>query len=87
MRIVLEKAGGDLRYLDIDQRTLKSLGFVKSNRLFVECEESEDTYVPFSQSLFCQVLDRYENTISIYVAIPSEEEGKFISTCYHYYLM
>lgn len=74
MRLVLEKFHNDLRLLTNPNKTLKSEGFFKSNKVYVECSgDSSDVQVPYTQSRLYQLLDRHQNTIRILVNIPTEE--------------
>lgn len=70
MRIVLEMYRNDLRYLSTPNKTLKSEGFSRSSKVFIEFKDTADAAKPFLSSKFYQILDRYENTICIHVALP-----------------
>ncbi|XP_064628944.1 ubiquitin carboxyl-terminal hydrolase 47-like [Lineus longissimus] len=70
MRCVLERAG-EVRYLSSLGRTLKGEGFIKSNKVFIEYSGQEDQSIPFIDTQFHQILDRYENTITLHVNLPS----------------
>ncbi|XP_023222408.1 ubiquitin carboxyl-terminal hydrolase 47-like [Centruroides sculpturatus] len=70
MRVVLEMYRNDLRYLSTPNKTLKSEGFSRSSKVFVEYKDTVDAAKPFPSSKFYQILDRYENTICIHVALP-----------------
>lgn len=69
MRIVLERYYNDLRPLTADTKTLKMEGFYRSNKVYVEAsgKESIDFY---TGSCMYSILDRYENTITLYCPLP-----------------
>lgn len=71
MRCVLERFQNDLKLLVQPTKTLKSEGFFKTNKVYIECRGSaEDQKVPFQISRFYHLLDRHQNTIRIHVNLP-----------------
>ena len=77
MRVVLERFQNDLKLLQVPNKTLKSEGFFKTNKVYIETRGSaEDEKVPFQLSKFYHLLDRHQNTIRIHVNLPLL--GKFI---------
>lgn len=75
IRCVLERYHNDLKLLYMPNKTLKSEGFFKTNKVYVEINASEeDLKTPFERSRFCHLLDRYQNTINIQVNLPSLDE-------------
>ncbi|CAH1800062.1 unnamed protein product, partial [Owenia fusiformis] len=78
LRCVLERYVNDLRLLCVPHKTLKSEGFFRSNKVFVECSGSEtDDKSLFPETHLFRLLDRYENTIRILVNIPTELKVKY----------
>lgn len=72
MRCVLERFHNDLRYLWMPHKTLKSEGFFKSNKVYLEYSGLEDPSTEhFVNSRFYNLLDRHQNTIRIHVSLPS----------------
>ncbi|XP_076350596.1 ubiquitin carboxyl-terminal hydrolase 47-like isoform X3 [Tachypleus tridentatus] len=69
-RLVLERYYNDLRLLENSSKTLKMEGFYRSNKVFVEYTDADDVSRPFMESRFYKILDRYEHTICIHVALP-----------------
>ncbi|XP_035663404.1 ubiquitin carboxyl-terminal hydrolase 47-like isoform X1 [Branchiostoma floridae] len=72
MRVVFERYYNELRLLTVANKTLKAEGFMRSNKVFVECSESQDSLLPLPQSKMWYLLDRYANTIRVYITLPSE---------------
>ncbi|XP_061422799.1 ubiquitin carboxyl-terminal hydrolase 47 isoform X2 [Lethenteron reissneri] len=70
MRVVLERYYNDLRLLSVPNKSLKSEGFFRSNKVFVESSGSPDSQLSFPQSLLWRLLDRHGNTIRLLVALP-----------------
>ncbi|XP_029642939.1 ubiquitin carboxyl-terminal hydrolase 47 isoform X1 [Octopus sinensis] len=71
MRCCLELYS-DLRLLTSPEETLKSENFFRCNKVFIEYSGSEDSDVTFTRSKFYKLLDRHQNTIRIYMNIPSK---------------
>uniref|UniRef100_T1J5G5 Ubiquitin carboxyl-terminal hydrolase 47 n=1 Tax=Strigamia maritima TaxID=126957 RepID=T1J5G5_STRMM len=71
VRMVLMKYSNDMRLLVNMTKTLKSEGFYRSTKVFVEYPSTEDAQVPFEQSRLCQILDRFEHTITLSVVLPA----------------
>ncbi|KAK8388169.1 hypothetical protein O3P69_020208 [Scylla paramamosain] len=69
MRVVLERYYNDLRPLTSDTKTLKMEGFYRSNKVYVEAS-GEEAVDFFSGSQMYSILDRYENTITLYCPLP-----------------
>lgn len=69
MRVVLERYYNDLRPLTSDSKTLKMEGFYRSNKVYVEASGREPNDW-FTGSCMYYILDRYENTISLYCPLP-----------------
>ncbi|KAJ8315138.1 hypothetical protein KUTeg_007288 [Tegillarca granosa] len=74
MRCVLERFHNDLKYLNVPNKTLKSEGFFRSNKVYVEYSGDLEEDVPFQDSRFFKLLDRYQNTIRVHVNLPSVED-------------
>ncbi|KAK6187315.1 hypothetical protein SNE40_005373 [Patella caerulea] len=75
IRLVFERFHNDLRLLTVPNKTLKAEGFFKSNKVYVECSDNKDENAEcFLRSKFYQLLDRHQNTIRIYVSLPTEDE-------------
>ncbi|XP_063969963.1 ubiquitin carboxyl-terminal hydrolase 47-like [Lytechinus pictus] len=77
MRLVLEKYYNELRLLTVPSKNLKSEGFSKCNKVFVEASGLEDVDIEFPSSQLYTLLDRYANTIRLLVSLPpplGEEE-------------
>ncbi|ELT97116.1 hypothetical protein CAPTEDRAFT_213864 [Capitella teleta] len=84
-QMVADKFGGQLdpdkmrcvreRYNELKllgDRTIKQEGFIKSNKVFVECSGSEDdSMVIFSDTAFHRLLSQYQNTICLRISLPS----------------
>ena len=71
MRCVLERFQNDLKLLLQPTKTLKSEGFFKTNKVYIESRGSaEDQNVAFQLSRFYHLLDRHQNTIRIHVNLP-----------------
>ncbi|XP_072165726.1 ubiquitin carboxyl-terminal hydrolase 47-like [Diadema setosum] len=70
MRLVLEKYYNELRLLSIPSKNLKSEGFSKCNKVFVEASGLEDPGVEFPHSRLHSLLDRHANTIRLLVTLP-----------------
>ncbi|XP_071791463.1 ubiquitin carboxyl-terminal hydrolase 47-like [Asterias amurensis] len=78
MRVVLEPLVKPLvKPLVNGQKTLKNEGFLKSNKVFVESSNTEDSQVPFPESKLYQLLDRYANTIRLQVTLPLSDQDEF----------
>uniref|UniRef100_A0AAY4BHH6 Ubiquitin carboxyl-terminal hydrolase 47 n=1 Tax=Denticeps clupeoides TaxID=299321 RepID=A0AAY4BHH6_9TELE len=75
MRIVLERCYNDIRLLYVPNKTLKAEGFFRSNKVFVESSDSTDDQVTFTDSLLWKLLDRYGNTIRLFVSLPEQSPG------------
>ncbi|CAL9701902.1 unnamed protein product [Knipowitschia caucasica] len=75
MRVVLERCYNDLRLLYVPNKTLKSEGFFRSNKVFVESSETIDHQVAFTDSLLWKLLDRHGNTIRLLVLLPQQSPG------------
>ncbi|XP_033104772.1 ubiquitin carboxyl-terminal hydrolase 47-like [Anneissia japonica] len=71
MRMVLEKYYNDLRLLAVPSKTLQLEGFAKSNKVYVECCDTEDSKLSFPESKLHQILDRHANTIRLFVTLPA----------------
>lgn len=85
MRCVLERYHSDLRFLMSPNETLKSEGFFRSNKVFVEYSGTEDLDRNFTETKFYKLLDRYQNTIRIFMNIPSKAEvQEYVSLSSHY---
>ncbi|XP_064085460.1 ubiquitin carboxyl-terminal hydrolase 47-like isoform X6 [Macrobrachium nipponense] len=69
MRIVLERYYNDLRPLSTDSKTLKVEGFYRSNKIYVEASGKEANDWFTGSSMYC-ILDRHENTITLYCPLP-----------------
>ncbi|XP_068203218.1 ubiquitin carboxyl-terminal hydrolase 47-like isoform X2 [Palaemon carinicauda] len=69
MRIVLERYYNDLRPLSTDSKTLKVEGFYRSNKIYVEASGKEANDF-FTGSCMYHILDRHENTITLYCPLP-----------------
>ncbi|XP_041351651.1 ubiquitin carboxyl-terminal hydrolase 47-like [Gigantopelta aegis] len=75
MRCVLERCHSDFRQLLVPSKTLKSEGFFKSNKVYIEYTgDEEDNRVPFVQSKFHKLIDQHQNTIRINVYLPAIDE-------------
>lgn len=75
MRCVLERFHSDLRFLAVPNKTLKAEGFFKSNKVYIEYSGLEGVEsAKFPGSRFYKLLDRHQNTIRIYVNIPSVDD-------------
>ncbi|XP_053398003.1 ubiquitin carboxyl-terminal hydrolase 47-like isoform X2 [Mercenaria mercenaria] len=75
MRCVLERFHNDLKLLYMPNKTLKSEGFFKTNKVYVELNATEEERnTQFDRSHFYTLLDRYQNTINIQVSLPSLAE-------------
>lgn len=75
MRCVLERFHSDLRFLAVPNKTLKAEGFFKSNKVYIEFSGLESVECGhFPGSRFYKLLDRHQNTIRIYVNIPSVDD-------------
>ncbi|KAK3608441.1 hypothetical protein CHS0354_035441 [Potamilus streckersoni] len=75
MRCVLERFHSDLRLLSIPNKTLKTEGFFKSNKVYVECSgDQHDNSVPFQESRLYKLLDRHQNTFRVHITLPSIAE-------------
>lgn len=71
-RFVLEKFHNDLKLLHTPNKTLKSEGFFKTNKVYVEINGNEmDQEGLFEKSQFYSVLDRHQNTIHVQINLPS----------------
>uniref|UniRef100_A0A8C7JY03 Ubiquitin carboxyl-terminal hydrolase 47 n=1 Tax=Oncorhynchus kisutch TaxID=8019 RepID=A0A8C7JY03_ONCKI len=81
MRVVLERCYNDLRLLYVPNKTLKSEGFFRSNKVFVESSESPDHQVTFTDSLLWKLLDRHGNTIRLFVSLPVQSPGTNRTIC------
>ncbi|XP_061169219.1 ubiquitin carboxyl-terminal hydrolase 47-like isoform X6 [Saccostrea echinata] len=73
MRCVLERFHNDLKFLSVPNKTLKTEGFFKSNKVYVEYSGEEDT-THFTHTHFFRLLDRHQNTIRIHVNLPSKSD-------------
>ncbi|GAB1599175.1 ubiquitin carboxyl-terminal hydrolase 47-like isoform X1 [Argonauta hians] len=73
MRCCLELYS-DLRLLTSPEETLKSENFFRCNKVFIEYSGGEDSKLAFGRSKFYKLLDRHQNTIRIYMNIPSKME-------------
>ncbi|XP_062581808.1 ubiquitin carboxyl-terminal hydrolase 47-like [Saccostrea cucullata] len=73
MRCVLERFHNDLKFLSVPNKTLKTEGFFKSNKVYVEYSGEEDT-THFTHTHFFRLLDRHQNTIRIHVNLPSTSD-------------
>ena len=83
MQCVLERFQNDLKLLMQGGKTLKSEGFFKTNKVYIEYRGSaEDQRVPFQISKFYHLLDRHQNTIRIHVNLPSLGELQFNKRVY-----
>ncbi|XP_061169220.1 ubiquitin carboxyl-terminal hydrolase 47-like isoform X7 [Saccostrea echinata] len=71
MRCVLERFHNDLKFLSVPNKTLKTEGFFKSNKVYVEYSGEEDT-THFTHTHFFRLLNRHQNTIRIHVNLPSK---------------
>ncbi|KAL4232665.1 Ubiquitin carboxyl-terminal hydrolase 47 [Mactra antiquata] len=72
MRCVLERFHNDLKLLFSPMKTLKSEGFFKTNKVYIELNATEEEKsVSFDRSRFYYLLDRYQNTINIQVNLPT----------------
>ncbi|XP_045110990.1 ubiquitin carboxyl-terminal hydrolase 47-like isoform X4 [Portunus trituberculatus] len=69
MRVVFERYYNDLRPLTSDIKTLKMEGFYRSNKVYVEAS-GEEAVDFFTGSQMYSILDRYENTITLYCPLP-----------------
>ncbi|XP_066962860.1 ubiquitin carboxyl-terminal hydrolase 47 isoform X1 [Macrobrachium rosenbergii] len=69
MRIVLERYYNDLRPLSTDSKTLKVEGFYRSNKIYVEASGKEANDWFTGSCMYC-ILDRHENTITLYCPLP-----------------
>ncbi|KAG7164653.1 Ubiquitin carboxyl-terminal hydrolase 47-like [Homarus americanus] len=69
MRVVLERYYNDLRPLTTDTKTLKMEGFYRSNKVYIEASGTEHNEF-FTGSSMYSILDRYENTITLYCPLP-----------------
>ncbi|CAL4084063.1 unnamed protein product [Meganyctiphanes norvegica] len=69
MRVVLERYYNDLRPLTNVDKTLKMEGFYRSNKIYIEAsgEEQNDW---FTGSQMYRILDRFENTITLFCSLP-----------------
>ncbi|WAR06828.1 UBP47-like protein [Mya arenaria] len=75
MRCVLERFHNDLKLLTVPQKTLKSEGFFKTNKVYIDkASAGDDRKVSFENSRFYELLDRYQNTINIQVNLPTTAE-------------
>ncbi|ESP03989.1 hypothetical protein LOTGIDRAFT_206027 [Lottia gigantea] len=73
MRVVFERFHNDLRLLTVPNKTLKAEGFFKSNKVYIECsQKKEENMESFPRSKFYQLLDRHQNTIRVYVNLPTK---------------
>lgn len=85
MRCVPERYHSDLRLLGTPGETLKSEGLFRSNKVFVEYSGTEDPNGNFPESKFYKILDRYQNTIRIFMNIPSKAEvQEYVTLSSHY---
>ncbi|KAH0620880.1 hypothetical protein JD844_021747 [Phrynosoma platyrhinos] len=75
MRVVLERCYNDLRLLNVANKTLKTEGFFRSNKVFIESSESQDRQLTFTDSQLWKLLDRHANTIRLYVSLPEQSPG------------
>lgn len=71
VRMILVKYSNDFRPLVNTSKTLKTEGFYRSNKVFIEYSDHEDAQKPFNKSKLCTILDRYEHTISLSVFLPA----------------
>lgn len=79
MRCVLERFQNDLKLLVHPGKTLKSEGFFKTNKVYIEYHGlAEDQEAPFQLSKFYHLLDRHQNTIRIHVNLPSLSKYLFL---------
>lgn len=69
LRVVYEGTYSELRLLDSSNRTLKELGFFKSNKVFVEASDLEKD-VAFKDSRLLNILDVHQHTIRLFVILP-----------------
>ncbi|XP_071518202.1 ubiquitin carboxyl-terminal hydrolase 47 isoform X4 [Panulirus ornatus] len=69
MRVVLERYYNDLRPLTSDTKTLKMESFYRSNKVYLEASGTEANDF-FTGSCMYSILDRYENTITLYCPLP-----------------
>ncbi|KAL5010192.1 hypothetical protein ScPMuIL_012497 [Solemya velum] len=60
--------------LSAPNKTLKTEGFFKSNKVYIEYSGKEDENTYFKETHLYRLLDRYQNTIRIHVNLPSEED-------------
>lgn len=86
MRCVLERFHSDLRFLAVPNKTLKAEGFFKSNKVYIEFSGLEGVESgQFQCSRFYKLLDRHQNTIRIYVNIPSVDEvNEYMKSSYRH---
>ena len=72
VRLVFERFHNDLRPLNNPNKTLKSEGFFKSNKVYADISgDTTDGQKPYAESRLCRLLDRHQNTIRICVNIPT----------------
>ncbi|XP_069079700.1 ubiquitin carboxyl-terminal hydrolase 47 isoform X1 [Pleurodeles waltl] len=75
MRLVLERCYNDLRLLNVPNKTLKSEGFFRSNKVFAESSYSLDHQTTFTDSHLWKLLDRHANTIRLHIVLPERSPG------------
>lgn len=69
LRVVLEGSYNELKLLDRSDKSLKELGFFRSNKIFVDASDVEID-VALKDSKLLQVLDLYQHTIQLCVILP-----------------
>ncbi|KAK2563668.1 Ubiquitin carboxyl-terminal hydrolase 47 [Acropora cervicornis] len=69
LRVVLEGSYNELKLLDRSDKSLKELGFFRSNKIFVDASDVEMD-VALKDSKLLQVLDLYQHTIQLCVILP-----------------
>ncbi|XP_066910373.1 ubiquitin carboxyl-terminal hydrolase 47-like [Clytia hemisphaerica] len=73
MRVAYYKEVNGYYLFEKETRTLKSEGFYKSGKIFIEGLSEEDREVPFKESKFLQRLEVFSNSINVKIFLPATE--------------